>query len=143
MRIDYLKQKFKHKDLLIKFILATFFIGLSFRLLFPHSSEISPILQSNSGKDVNFEEPNVSTQQDIIEDEADDTSDQEYHTVQHSINLFVYWLIVDFVSYFLFLFFLYFGAAFTALFKRGKLKTQLFSEINILVVILNFGDYPF
>ncbi|XP_028774759.1 protein trichome birefringence-like 23 [Neltuma alba] len=80
MKIDCLKHKFlcKQKSLLLKFVLAIFFFGLAFRLLFSHSPEISPILESPSPKkDTVLEEPVVSAQD--AEDEAT-TADQEYHT---------------------------------------------------------------
>ncbi|KAI9108436.1 hypothetical protein K1719_020627 [Acacia pycnantha] len=80
MKIDYLKHKFlyNHRSSLLKFVLAIFFFGLAFRLLFPQSLDISPILESSAPKkDTILEEPVVLTQD--IEDEAD-TADEESHT---------------------------------------------------------------
>ncbi|KAI9111633.1 hypothetical protein K1719_017323 [Acacia pycnantha] len=102
MKIDYLKYKilYKHRSSLLKFVLAIFFFGLAFRLLFPQSPDISPILESPAPKkDTILEEPVVLTQ-DI---EEADTADQESHTGEHSLH----WLIVDFVCYFPSLFLLW------------------------------------
>ncbi|KAF7828163.1 protein trichome birefringence-like 23 [Senna tora] len=63
MKIDSLKHKFlyKHKNLLLNFVAATFLIGLAFRFLFFNSSEIPPVLQSPFPEKTAVLEPSVST----------------------------------------------------------------------------------
>ncbi|KAI9074221.1 hypothetical protein K1719_043786 [Acacia pycnantha] len=79
MKIDYLKYKilYKHRSSLLKFVLAIFFFGLAFRLLFL-APDISPILESPlPKKDTILEEPVVLTQ-DI--EEADTVASRISHS---------------------------------------------------------------
>lgn len=128
MKIDCFKHKFlyKHRSSLLKFLLSIFFFGLAFRLLFPPSPDISPILESPAPKkDTILEEPGVLTQD--IEDETD-TADQESHTGEHSLH----WLIVDFVCYFPSLFLLWRYRHRPV--EKGKNENQLRLKVNVLIV---------
>lgn len=79
MKIDYLKHKFlyKHKNLLLKFVVTTFLVGLGFRLFFFHSTQISPVLESPFPQKTTVLEPPVSTK--VTEDEAK-IADQVSHS---------------------------------------------------------------
>lgn len=72
MKIDYLKPKFlyTHKNVLLKFMVITFLVGLVFRFFFFHSTEISPDLESPFPQKTTVVEPPVYTNV-TEEDEAE------------------------------------------------------------------------